>query len=81
MHLVEGDEWIEKDSSSFHAFMRSFGVRSFIRWPLWRPWLPSPMLRETMNIKVSDDGGRTWQQHVQLWGADAGNCVPPCVPA
>ena len=48
---------------------------------LSRPWLPSPMLRERMNIKVSDDGGRTWQQHVQLWGADAGNCVPPCVPA
>eukprot|EP01052_Picozoa_sp_SAG31_P032664 SAG31_NODE_3603_length_4080_cov_2.228586_3_plen_121_part_00 len=39
------------------------------------------LLRETMNIKVSGDGGRTWKQHAQIWGAQVGNCVHPCVPA
>jgi sialidase-1 len=38
------------------------------------------VLRNVMNIKVSSDGGKSWQQHVQLWGRDAG-CEPPCVPA
>jgi hypothetical protein len=33
-----------------------------------------------MDIKVSRDGGKSWKQHVQVWGATAG-CAPPCVPA
>lgn len=44
---------------------------------------PNPsahLFRETMDIKVSRDGGKSWKQHVQVWGATAG-CAPPCVPA
>ena len=38
------------------------------------------VLRQKMNIKVSADGGQSWQQHTSLWGANAG-CERPCVPA
>jgi hypothetical protein len=37
-------------------------------------------LRNLFNIKVSSDGGKSWQQHVQLWGPEAG-CKKPCIPA
>jgi sialidase-1 len=38
------------------------------------------VLRNLFNVKVSSDGGKSWQQHVQLWGPEAG-CKKPCVPA
>jgi len=38
------------------------------------------LLRQKMNIKVSADGGKSWRQHVSLWGPGAG-CDAPCVPA
>ena len=39
------------------------------------------LFRNTMNIKISKDQGHTWRQHTQIWGEQAGNCRPPCVPA
>ena len=33
-----------------------------------------------MNIKRSDDHGKSWVRHAQIWGPDAG-CAPPCVAA
>eukprot|EP00966_Prymnesium_polylepis_P258549 5972083-Prymnesium_polylepis.1 len=41
---------------------------------------PLHLLRNVMNIKVSDDEGVTWQQHTTIWGPGHG-CDPPCVPA
>ena len=38
------------------------------------------LLRQVMNVKVSEDDGASWRQHAQLWGPDAG-CTHPCVPA
>ena len=40
----------------------------------------SHVLRQIMNIKRSDDHGKTWVQHAQIWGPNAG-CAPPCVAA
>jgi hypothetical protein len=38
------------------------------------------VLRQVMNIKVSEDDGKSWAQHTQVWGPLAG-CAPPCVAA
>jgi sialidase-1 len=38
------------------------------------------LLRNIMNIKVSDDDGKTWNQHATIWGPGHG-CDKPCVPA
>lgn len=41
---------------------------------------PDGLFRNDMNVKVSTDGGHTWEQHSKIWGPGAG-CDPPCVPA
>ena len=38
------------------------------------------LLRNVMNIKVSEDEGQSWQQHATIWGPGHG-CDHPCVPA
>lgn len=58
---------------------------SLIRHPNGKLYYSHPdpkdhLLRNIMNIKVSDDEGATWKQHTTIWGPGHG-CDPPCVPA
>ena len=40
----------------------------------------SHLLRQTMLVKKSTDGGQSWAPHAQIWGPQRG-CAPPCTPA
>ena len=56
---------------------------AMIRHPNGRLYYSHPeghLLRQLMSIKVSDDDGKTWAHHTQIWGPQSG-CPAPCVPA